>query len=363
MDAFRLTAREVIEHPDAATILQLGSPSGYEPLRRWLLSGYGQAATDDVLVTSGCQQALDLLARVLVQPGDTVAIEDPVYPGLQAVFVAAGARVVGVPTNAASGISLEALEATLLRDRPKLLVVTPDFQNPTGGAIPLDDRKRILALAREHGVIVIENAIYNSLRYTGVPLPGLKALDETGDVIYIDSFSKLAFPGLRVGWIIANESLIARLTHAKQWCDLHSDQLSQAILYRFALTGRLDTHIAGVCRHGSTRLRAAIDACRDLLPEGTRFTEPEGGMSLWVSLPEPLDAGELLPKAERAGVTYLPGRYFAVNRADPGGFRLCFAGLSPERIREGVTILGEVFGAEQARLRAARRLEPLPALV
>jgi len=366
MAEFRSTCHEVIHGDSAVTILQLGSPAGYQPLRQHLLDEARRdglaGPSDDIIITSGCQQALDLMQRVLIRPGDCAAIEDPVYPGLRGVFAAAGARLAGIPVGA-HGIDVAALERIIDTERPRLLVVTPNFQNPTGATLPLSARHSILRLAREAGVILMEHDIYGPLRYEGEPLPPLKQLDASGDVISIGSFSKIAFPGLRVGWVIGPRALIQRLTEAKQFCDLHSDHLSQAVLFRFTESGRLAAHRARILEAGAQRLSAVLSACARYLPEGSRFTRPQGGMNLWVRLPEPLDAAELLSRAERANVNYLPGKYFAVSRVEPGGLRLSFAGLDPARIREGVSILGRVFGEELERVRAASGMTPSPALV
>jgi 2-aminoadipate transaminase len=221
----------------------------------------------------------------------------------------------------------------------------------------------ILARAAEAGAVVVENDIYGELRYEGEPVAALKQLDESGDTVRVRSFSKIAFPGLRVGWVTGPRALIARLTEAKELADLHTDQLSQAVLLRFAESGRLAAHRERILAAGRERLRAVLDACGRNLPAGSRFTRPEGGMNLWVRLPEPLDAAELLPRAERANVAYLPGRYFEVAHHEPGSLRLSFAGLPPEKIREGVAILGEIFTKELERVGAAWRREPAPAMV
>ncbi len=366
LDALRASCDEVMAGADFAAILQLGAPSGYEPLRRHLLeqarsarlAGFG----DDLIVTSGCQQALDLIARVLVRPGEKVVLEDPVYPGLKNLFAAYGAELIGVPVSA-GGMEVEALERVLRRERPRLLVVTPNFQNPTGTTLPLEARQRLLRAARESAVVVVENDLYGELRYKGEALPGLKQLDDGGDVVLLRSFSKITFPGLRVGWVIGPQPLLACLAHAKQLSDLHTDQFSQAVLLRFAQSGRLEAHRARMLQAGSERLDAVLAACERCLPAGTRFTRPEGGMNLWVRLPEPLDAGELLARAHRANVAYLPGKYFTVARLEPGALRLSFAGLAPEDIRKGLAILGEIFAEELERTREYRRIDPAPAMV
>jgi len=241
--------------------------------------------------------------------------------------------------------------------------VTSNFQNPTGATMPLAARQTLLRLAGQAGVVIVENDIYGALRYEGDPLPTIKHLDPAGDVILIRSFSKIAFPGLRVGWVIAPKPVIARLVDAKQCCDLHSDQLAQAVLHRFAQSGRLAAHLKKVLHAGTKRLAAVLSSCDAHMPAGTRFTRPQGGMSLWVRLPEGIDAGELLPRAERAGVNYLPGKYFAVTRPESAALRLSFAGVAPDRIRAGVAVLGEIFGKELERVRAARESGPRPALV
>lgn len=366
VEEFRRCCREVIRSGDAVGLLELGSPYGYAPLRQWLLEQEKKEGTaragDDVVVTSGCQQALDLLERVLVKPGDAVVIEDPVYPGLRDVFVRGGARVIGVPTGA-YGMDLAALGRVLEREPAAVIAVTPNFQNPTGGSLSLEARRELLRLAQRAGAAVIENDIYGGLRYEGEGLPTLKRLDEAGVVILVRSFSKLAMPGLRVGWVTAPQAVARRLAERKRTADLHTDHLSQAVLLRFAASGRLEAHRRRLVEAGRERLRAVVEACERHLPEGAQFTRPEGGANVWVRLPEPLDAERLLGKAEEAGVSYLPGRLFAVQRAEAGALRLSFAGLEPARIREGVEILGRIFRAELRRQRAARGAGPAPAIV
>jgi 2-aminoadipate transaminase len=365
LEEFRKTCAEVIASDEAASILQLGSPSGYAPLRRYLLEQARADGTaldsDDILITSGCQQAFDLLQRTMGE-GCKVLIEDPVYLGVRSVFERAGARLIGVPVGE-DGIDLEALERTIAHERPRLLCVTPNSQNPTGATMPLAARQALLRITQATGVSVIENDIYGPLCYEGEPVPSIKQLDEAGDTILLRSFSKVAFPGLRVGWVIARRALIEKLTEAKQWSDLHTDQLSQAVLLRFAESGRLERHRQRMLIAGGERLRAALEACEKFLPAGAKYTRPRGGMNLWIELPQPLDAAELLPRAEREGVTYLPGRYFAVTRPQPNGLRISFAGMTPEEIRSGLEILGRIFQTELERVPAYATLAEAPAFV
>ncbi len=333
MDEFRETVAEVMGSSQLSSLLQLGSPQGYAPLRRYLGPG-------EVLITSGAQQALDLIQRVFAPSGSTVFVENPAYPGLKNVFERAGVRLVPLDNIA---------------DPPEagsLLVVTPNFQNPTGRTLDLATREELLRNAARLQLLVVEIDIYSALRYRGESLPSLIALvdrdrqgvlDWTARVLQIGSFSKVAFPGLRTGWIRGSQELIAPLTAAKQWSDLHSDQLSQAILLRFAESGRLARHQERVISQGMRQLEAICAALEEYLPAGSRFTRPDGGMNLWVELPADFDAEALLDEAQRAGVTYLPARYFQAGPIDRNAFRLSFGGVPPARIRRGVELLGEVF--------------------
>ena len=357
---------EVMAAPDFAHILQLGSPSGYEPLRRYLLDAARAenlaAPDDDLIVTNGCQQSLDLLARVILRPGDKVVVEDPVYPGLKSLFLEAGAQLIGVPVGA-DGVEIEQTQTALDRERPRLIVVTSNFQNPTGATLPIAARAALLRAAQTAGVPLVENDIYGDLRYSGDDLPPIKQSADAGHVILLRSFSKITFPGLRVGWVLGPRALIARLAQSKQLADLHTDQLSQAVLLRFAESGRMAAHRTHMLQAGAERLAAVLAACDRYLPAGSRFTRPRGGMNLWVRLPEPLDAGELLARAHRENVSYLPGKYFAVSRFDPGSLRLSFAGLTPDEIRKGLATLGTIFSSELERTRSNAAPEPAPAMV
>src|SRR5580698_4814436 len=246
VEEFRRCANTVLKE-SARKVLQLGSSDGYEPLQRVMIDFFrGEGLTvrdDELLITDGCQQAIDLVCKAFLRPGDSVALENPAYPGALAIF--SGARVrtlaVGVETdskrNGYVGLDLNGLETVLMQNRVKFIFVTPDFHNPTGTALPVAERRRLLEIAARYQVAVIEDGIYTRIRLRGSAAPSLKALDRSGNVIRIDSFSKIAFPGLRVGWCIAPESVIERLRLVKQWADLHTDQLAQATLAEFIRRG------------------------------------------------------------------------------------------------------------------------------
>jgi 2-aminoadipate transaminase len=356
IEDFRECCREVLESRSLKTLLQLGSPGGHEPLRRHLLDRAVQSGiardSDDILITNGCQQALDLLRRALVRPGEKVALEEPVYPGLKNLFLEAGAELIGLPTGTSSdgdGIDLYAVERAF-EAGAKVLVVTPSFQNPTGATMPAAHRAELCRMARAAGVAVIENDIYSELAYdSGNALPRLKQLD--ADVILLGSFSKIAFPGIRVGWIIGPRPAIARATELKQLADLHTDHLAQAFLLRFAESGKLARHQAIVIASAKEKLRALDQSCRRYLADCT-WKVPGGGMNMWMDLPAGLDTVALRGLAQQAGIDYLPGRYFSVSRPLDSGLRLSFAGLDPNEIRKGIEILGglvqNVVGARES---------------
>lgn len=360
VEEFRHCCGEVLAQPRLQSLLQLGSPLGHAPLRTWLLSRARQQGfageNDDILITNGCQQGVDILRRALTQPGMKIAMEEPVYPGLRNLFLDAGTELTGVPVTG-DGMDLRGLRKALDAGA-RVVVITPSFQNPTGATMPAAARPALIAMARNAGAVVIENDIYSDLVYNGVALPRLKSLNP--DVILLGSFSKIAFPGVRVGWIIAPRPVIARAAELKQLTDLHTDQLSQAFLLHFAESGRLARHEATVIAAGREKLRAVEAACARYLPECS-YSVPDGGMNMWIDLPPGLDAGALRGLARQAGVDYLPGRYFSVSRSLDRGLRLSFAGLTPAEIRRGIEILGDVVRhAITSRDEASR---PTPAFV
>jgi 2-aminoadipate transaminase len=256
------------------------------------------------------------------------------------------------------GIDLEALEMTLAANRIKLLVLTPDFQNPTGVSMTLASRKRVLELAARHQVPIVEDHIYARLNARVERVPSLKQLDRSNLVIHIDSFAKVAFPGLRVGWIIAPPAAIERLRLVKQTTDLHTDQLAQATLAEFLRRGLFQKHLARMRKIYATRLHAIDAALRKEMPEGVRWLMPEGGMCIWLELPPGYDASELMIHARERGVLFAPGRYFYVSQPMPNTLRLGFASLNEKQIARGVAVLAEVLRLEmRKRQRSTRRAE------
>jgi len=359
---------QTVMRREGAELLQFGPSDGYPPLKRALidmLRAEGLALKDEnLLITGGCQQALDLICKAFLRPGDAVLMENPTYPGAIAIFSSARVRCLGVPVQTGAspdspqGVDLVALEATLLSNRVKLMVLTPDYQNPTGTTMPLASRRKLLEIAGRHQVPIVEDHIYARLHGSAAILPPLKQLDKTNLVIQIDSFSKVAFPGLRVGWCIAPASVIERLRLVKQTTDLHTDQLAQAILAEFIRRGQLGRHIAKTRKVYAKRLAVMTAALERHMPSGTCWTEPGGGMCVWVELPLGFDASELLIHLRERGVLFAPGRYFFQQNPQPNTLRLSFTSLDEKKIARGVAMFADLLRQEmRKRQRGARREE------
>jgi 2-aminoadipate transaminase len=360
---------------EGSEILQMGPSDGYAPLKQALVAmlrseGY-EARDENLLITGGGQQALDLVCKAFLRPGDTVLVENPAYPGALAIFTGARARILGVPVKTESGpgmtpgVDVSAIEAVLMQNRVKMMVLTPDFQNPTGTTLPVPERRRLLEIAARFQVPIIEDHIYARLRARGERVPSLKQLDRSNLVVQIDSFSKIAFPGMRVGWIMAPSNVIERLRLVKQSSDLHSGHLGQAILAEYVRRGLLDRHLERTRKAYSGRLAALEQALSQYMPPGTKWTRPEGGMCVWVELPPGFDSNELLIHTRERGVVFSPGRYFYCQNPQPNTLRLGFTGVTEREITRGIATLSDVLRIEmRKRQRGARRAEvPRMALV
>jgi 2-aminoadipate transaminase len=362
--------------------LQYGETEGVAELREWVAQRYSTARCrvrpENVLITSGAQQALDLAGRVFLDEGDEVVVENPTYLALLSAWRPFGARFRPVPSDA-RGLRVDALEPLLAR-RPKLLYLVPNFQNPQGTTLSLERRRRLVHCLRESKVPLVEDDPYGELRYGGEPLPGLLELDAVerpaagldSQVIFTGTFSKVLMPGLRVGWAIAAGEVIDKLVQAKQAADLHTSTLCQHLALELLRTGFLE-EVLPVFRDAYRRRRdAMLDALDRHFPPGAAWTRPEGGMFLLVTLPADVDAGRLLPRALAQGVAFVPGEAFHLgeegtaprtpNSGSPGRLRLetpghgrntlrlNFSQARPEQIETGIRRLaGVLLPAEEAQ--------------
>ncbi len=330
---------------DGAASLQYSVTEGYGPLRDWIavrLGGRGIATTrEDVLVTTGSQQGIDLVAKVLLDPGDVVVVENPSYLAALQVFAGAEAEldVVGSDDD---GMRVDELEALLARRTVKLIYIVADFNNPKGTTLSVARRLELVALAARHGVIILEDDPYGELRFRGVRPPSLAALDEAGVVLQLGTFSKTLAPGLRIGWLTGAPELIRACTTAKQAADLHSGNLSQRATAKLLETFDYDGHLDRIRAVYGARCEDLLGALTRHLPTGSKWTRPDGGLFVWVELPPELDADQLLAAAVQHKVAFVPGRPFFAKAPRANTLRLNFSNRGRDQIELGMTRLGEV---------------------
>ena len=354
-EAFRQVLNRVVRE-EGDVVLQYYPARGYPPLRQYLaryLLRYGVEATpDEILIVNGSQQGFDLVARTFLDPGDFAAVEQPTYPRALQVFRAAGAQLLAVPW-APEGPRPDVLERLLDRHRPKLFYCQPNCHNPTGLSLTPETGRRLLAVAARGEMPIVEDGFDPSLYYGRRPATPLKALDSDGLVIYIGTFSKILFPGLRLGWVVAAAPVIERLLGAKHLADLHTSALLQAAVHRFCERRFLDRHAGRMAAEYAHRRTMLVEALRRRMPEGVTWTEAEGGFSLLVTLPAGMDSGALLPAAIARGVAFTPGRPFFVDGGGERTLRLSFSALPARRIDEGVRRLADTIKNAMKRPRSS----------
>ncbi|WP_432587043.1 PLP-dependent aminotransferase family protein [Streptomyces sp. HD1123-B1] len=335
--------RVLAEEPHTA--LQYSTTEGDPGLRgataaRLTARGLSTGA-DDLLVTSGSQQALTLLATALLEPGDTVLVESPTYLAALQCFAFAGARVVPVPGDD-DGLDPDALAELVRRERPKLLYTIPTFQNPTGRTLPAARREAVAAVAERQGLWIVEDDPYGELRFAGEPVPWIAAGTAAADrTVLLGSYSKIMAPGLRLGWLRAPAALRRACVIAKQAADLHSPTVNQLAAARYLADADLDAHLSRVRLAYRDRRDALLGGLAGALPEGSRWNRPEGGMFVWASLPKGYDATERLRVAVGHDVAFVPGAPFFAADADPAAMRLSFVTHTPDEIAEGLRRLGK----------------------
>ena len=335
-------AQEVLKE-NGKTILQYGATEGYAPLlqslKPWVEEQLG-CAIPALLPVTGSTQAMDLLCKALIDPGDAILVEDPTFLGNMQCMRLYQARLVPVESDE-DGLMLDRLEEAMRRYHPKLLYVIPTFQNPTGKTLAANRRKPIAELASKYGVVVAEDDPYRDLRYAGTPAPSIKSFDEEGWVVFLGSFSKIISPGLRVGYMAGDAGILRKCTMGKQSTDVHTANLNQAIVDQFLRQGLLPGHIATIRQSYKRQMDAMLEEL-ERFPAGVRSTKPEGGLFIWVELPEGLDALSLLPKAVEKHVAYVPGTHFFAEGGHENTLRLNFSNATIEQIHTGMSALREV---------------------
>lgn len=332
------------EHGQEA--MQYGAAKGLAELRELILQHVKDkenvtGKVDNVLVTTGSEQVLDLVGKAFVDPGDTVLVEQPTYLCALDVFRSYGAKFVGVEMDE-DGMKMNALEETLnAHPEAKLVYTVPNFQNPTGRTMAADRRKKLAELAAKYNVLVLEDNPYGEIRFAGEHVPAVKSFDTTGHVLYMSTFSKTLAPGFRLGWLVAEEEVVNKLTVLKQSADLHTDNLVQFAVAQFLKDNDLDAHVVKISELYGKRKQLMVEGIKEYFPAGVKYTDPEGGMFLWVEVPGVDDTVTLFKECLKHNVAFVPGDPFFAGKPQPGAFRLNYSNMAEDKIKVGLKQLGE----------------------
>ncbi|WP_418525086.1 PLP-dependent aminotransferase family protein [Limosilactobacillus vaginalis] len=338
------TDKVYAEHGQQA--LQYGAAKGVTELRELILKRVKEkenvdAKLENVMVTTGSEQAIDLVGKAFVNPGDTVLVEEPTYLCALDVFRSYGANFVSVPMDD-DGMKMDALEEALKAHPETALVYTvPNFQNPTGRTMPAERRKKFAELAAKYDVPVLEDNPYGDIRFAGEHVPSVKSFDHAGKVFYMSTFSKILAPGFRLGWLVADPKVIEKLTVLKQSADLHTDNLVQYVVTEFFKENDVDAHVKEISDLYGKRKQLMIDGIKKYFPKDVKYTNPEGGMFLWVEVPGVTDTVELFKQCLEHNVAFVPGDPFFAGKPQPGTFRLNYSNMQEDQIEVGLKRLGE----------------------
>jgi 2-aminoadipate transaminase len=357
-----------IAQESSAQALQYGPTEGFERTKeciREVMAAEGMHPDqDDIIVTTGGQQAIDLVAKTLVDPGDPVICEAPTYPGAVPVFCSYEADTHQVEMDS-DGMKVDELEALLDRlaaegRRPKFVYSVPTFQNPAGVTLSAERRRRLVELARDREVLVVEDNPYGLLRYEGDPLPPLYQLDGGDYVIYLGTFSKILSPGIRLGWCVAPPPVMEKMVLGKQAADLCTSTLTQYFVLEYFAEGRWRDYVDSLAGLYRERRDAMLDALERHFPPQAEWSRPEGGLFLWATLPEYIDTSDLLAKALRENVAFVPGAAAYVDARGSSSMRLNFSASEPEEIREGIRRIGQVVWEQVVLYETITGEHPLP---
>jgi 2-aminoadipate transaminase len=360
-----------IAHESSAEALQYGPTEGFEETKACILEVMGAEGMapdpDDLIVTTGGQQAIDLVTKTLVNPGDPVICEAPTYPGAVPTFCSYEADVHQVSTDE-EGMRVDELEELLATlavagRRPKFIYSVPSFQNPAGVTMSGERRRRLVELAREHEVLICEDNPYGLLRFEGDPEPTLYGLDGGDYVLYIGTLSKILSPGIRIGWVAAPPPVLEKIGLGKQAADLCTSTLTQYFVREYFAEGRWREYIGDLVEIYRDRRDAMLDALEEHFPEQAEWSRPEGGLFLWATLPDYIDTTDLLAKALRENVAFVPGRAAYVDGRGASSMRLNFSGSGEAELREGIRRIGSVISEQVAlyeTITGEHRAEPRP---
>ena len=341
---FRKVLQAVMRR-DGIAALDYGEGNGHAPLREsiaHILASQGiQTQPEHILITAGSQQALSLVSQLLLKPGDSILVESPTYSGALDLFRALDFNVVGIPVDG-QGMNVELLEKLLQQHHPKLIYTIPTFHNPTGTCLSGPRRRQLIVLADRYNIPILEDDFVGDLRYEGRAQPALKALDPGGHVIYVSTFSKMLMPGLRVGYLAAEGPIYDSLVNFKRVNDLSTSTLVQRALEAYLTVGRYQAHLRRSCQLFRRRRDLMVAAIRRYLPAEVRFDVPQGGLFIWLQLPENLSSEALLPLAWEEGVEFAPGDgFFPDENEGRDWLRLNFVAQAPDQINEGIKRLGK----------------------
>jgi 2-aminoadipate transaminase len=361
LDFLAKVAQEEILH-NAVKSLQYTTTEGKRPLRealvRWLAEEGIHTTMDRIVITNGSQQGLDLLGRAFLDEGDAVFVSLPTYLGALQAFQAYRPTIVGIPLEN-DGMDLAFLRRAIREARrsghePKLIYVVPDFQNPTGITWSKEKRAELLKIAGKEDLLIVEDIPYRWLRYKGEHIPTIASLDEEGRVIVLLTFSKILAAGLRVGALVGPEEVVNMVVTLKQGADLCGPSLTQRLVVRFLTEYDVHAHIARLCQHYKVKLETMLQALSQYMPEEAEWTKPEGGLFVWVKLPEGVDTAKMLERALAHKVAYVPGQPFFADGSGQNTMRLSFALATKEELKEGIRRLGAVVKEEIAALSVIR---------
>ena len=336
------------EHGQEA--MQYGAAKGVTALREVIQQHVKEkedvdSELDNVLVTTGSEQALDLVGKAFVDPGDTVLVEQPTYLCALDVFRSYGANFASVEMDE-DGMKMDALEDALKANpNTKLIYTVPNFQNPTGRTMTEERRKQLAELAEKYDVYVLEDNPYGEIRFAGQHVPAVKSFDKSGHVLYMSTFSKTLAPGFRLGWLVADEDVVNKLTVLKQSADLHTDNLAQFAVAQFFADNDVDAHVKEISALYGKRKDLMLEGIKKYFPEGVKYTDPEGGMFLWVEVPGVDDTVEVFKECLEHDVAFVPGDPFFAGEVQPGAFRLNYSNMKEDQIEVGLKRLGAALTA------------------